>query len=852
MRAFPVFSARLAAVALTGLGLALGSLAARGQALQQGMWVTDGTVNAVALSDTVEYIGGTFSRVGPPIGGAALIDPTSGAVLQPWPQVVGTVNAVLSDGGGGWYIGGQFTHVQGQPRVSLAHLDGSGNLTSWAPTPAGGTQPIPIVLALARNGSTVYIGGNFTSMNSVTRNDAAAVDAGTGAFAAWDPEADGNVDALAILGGTVYAGGLFAHIGGQPRSGIAALDATSGVATGWNPGLTGRGVYTLALTQRIAAPFTITVWAGGGFTFIGGQTRNNIAAIDGGTGSAMSWDPNSNGEVYALALRVNFVTGNATTIYAAGAFTHIGGQVRDDIAALDATGAATSWDPHADNAVRSLALGGSVYAGGDFAHIGGQNRNDLAALDPTTSAATSWDPDPDHSVSALGWDGSRVLAGGQFNSLGGVARSDIAALRRSDGTATAWNPNANGTLTALTLHGGAVYAGGFFSSVGSVPHANLAAIDVVSGAPTGWTPSTDGTVEALAIHGDTVYVGGSFANVNGQPRTNLGAINALTGAATSWDPGTIGACQGCIADVRALAVSALPSPPYTITVWAGGAFQFIGYVPNTVFRAFLAAIDGTTGVPTTWDPSADGFVQTLALRFGSPPGTVSDIYAGGSFSFLGAGERHHIGEIDPAGAVTGWAPDADGEVDAIALSGSAVYAGGKFANIGGQPRVGLAQLDPATGAATAWNAGLEPMPINLLEVPALAVGNGLLYAGGEFIGALGLPHASLAAVSEGLAPAAVEPPPAAAPIALSAAPNPFRDRVSLRFSLPASQPAEVTVYDLSGRRIRTLQRGLLDQGAHDLQWDGRTDAGRAVDAGVYFARVRAATLDVTRRVLRIR
>jgi len=93
---------------------------------------------------------------------------------------------------------------------------------------------------------------------------------------------------------------------------------------------------------------------------------------------------------------------------------------------------------------------------------------------------------------------------------------------------------------------------------------------------------------------------------------------------------------------------------------------------------------------------------------------------------------------------------------------------------------------------------------------------------------------------------------AAAPIALSAAPNPFRDRVSLRFSLPASQPAEVTVYDLSGRRIRTLQRGLLDQGAHDLQWDGRTDAGRAVDAGVYFARVRAATLDVTRRVLRIR
>ena len=96
--------------------------------------------------------------------------------------------------------------------------------------------------------------------------------------------------------------------------------------------------------------------------------------IPGATGAALSWDPNADGTVNAVAV-------NAGAVYAGGSFTAIGGQARNRIAALDAaTGVASSWNPDANSTVRTLVVNGStVYAGGDFTSLGGQSRNDIAA-----------------------------------------------------------------------------------------------------------------------------------------------------------------------------------------------------------------------------------------------------------------------------------------------------------------------------------------------------------------------------------------------------------------------------------------------------------------------------------------
>ena len=86
-----------------------------------------------------------------------------------------------------------------------------------------------------------------------------------------------------------------ATIGGQTRNHIAALDASTGLATAWNPGADGRNrrngdVGALAVSGS-------TVYAGGYFTSIGGQTRNHIAALDASSGLATAWDPDANGTV---------------------------------------------------------------------------------------------------------------------------------------------------------------------------------------------------------------------------------------------------------------------------------------------------------------------------------------------------------------------------------------------------------------------------------------------------------------------------------------------------------------------------------------------------------------------------
>ncbi|HMD68510.1 MAG TPA: hypothetical protein VKF42_06470, partial [Chitinivibrionales bacterium] len=61
-----------------------------------------------------------------------------------------------------------------------------------------------------------------------------------------------------------------------------------------------------------------------------------------------------------------------TTVYTGGAFDTIGGQSRKCVAALDATtGNATAWNPNANDGVSALAVSGStVYVGGDFISIG--------------------------------------------------------------------------------------------------------------------------------------------------------------------------------------------------------------------------------------------------------------------------------------------------------------------------------------------------------------------------------------------------------------------------------------------------------------------------------------------------
>jgi hypothetical protein len=141
------------------------------------------------------------------------------------------------------------------------------------------------------SGSTVYAGGNFTSIGGLARIGIAALDVSSGAVTTWNANANGYVLALEMSGGTLFVGGGFTNIGGQVRNRIVALDATSATATAWDPNAND---YVAALALSNA-----TVYAGGAFTCVGGSPQSYFAAIS--APSLVAVEPGSGGTV-ALAL----------------------------------------------------------------------------------------------------------------------------------------------------------------------------------------------------------------------------------------------------------------------------------------------------------------------------------------------------------------------------------------------------------------------------------------------------------------------------------------------------------------------------------------------------------------------
>jgi hypothetical protein len=99
--------------------------------------------------------------------------------------------------------------------------------------------------------------------------------------------------------------------------------------------------------------------------------------------------------------------------------------------------------------------------------------------------------------------------------------------------------------------------------------------------------------------------------------------------------------------------------------------------------------------------------------------------------------------------------------------------------------------------------------------------------------------------------AAVETAPASA-LQLAATPNPFNPVTTLRYTLPSAGLARLAVYDLAGRRVRTLVDGSLPSGQGESTWDGRDDGGRGLASGTYFARLEAAETSRTVRLSLVR
>ncbi len=82
-------------------------------------------------------------------------------------------------------------------------------------------------------------------------------------------------------------------------------------------------------------------------------------------------------------------------------------------------------------------------------------------------------------------------------------------------------------------------------------------------------------------------------------------------------------------------------------------------------------------------------------------------------------------------------------------------------------------------------------------------------------------------------------------------PNPFRGPTEIRYGVPVAGPIRLDVFDVHGRRVRSLVNGVREVGEFAVTWDGRDDGGRDVEPGIYFHRLRAGETTLTRKTTRV-
>jgi hypothetical protein len=269
------------------------------------------------------YVGGFFTEAGgTATSNIAKFDTTQGGNAG-WSALGDGVNSpvsALAAIGTDLYVGGGFTEAGDAVASRIAKFDiaQTGN-AGWSVVGEAGGGLNGRVLAIAANGTDLYVGGRFTAAGGVAASRIAVYDTTTPGAAGWSALGDGvnaEVNALAVIGDDLYVGGLFTEAGDEPANHIAVYDTTQTGNAGWSALGDGTNLRVWAM-----AAIGTDLYVGGDFTFAGGEAAANVAVfnttLSGNTGWSTLGD-GVNNEVFAL-------TAIGTDLYVGGGFTQAGG-----------------------------------------------------------------------------------------------------------------------------------------------------------------------------------------------------------------------------------------------------------------------------------------------------------------------------------------------------------------------------------------------------------------------------------------------------------------------------------------------------------------------------------------------
>jgi hypothetical protein len=539
------------------------------------------------------------------VGGLAVVAPSAQAesaqgvattVARTW-SANGRVNAIL-DVGGAVIIGGEFTTVYSPTGVSYPadrvakYIPSTGRFDTTFTATANNT-----VNTLTRSGSTLFVGGDFTTMNGSPSESLAAVDLDTGSsVGGFAGSTNIAVDAMTAAGGWLYVGGPFTTVsdgtGSYPRNYLARIDpATGAFDPTWAP------VVSARVRSMVTSLDGATSYVGGDFTTIDGKgSLGRIGKLDPATGV---WDlafvsgPTNQGvrsPALAMSLEENHLL--------VGAGGSGGG-----CALLDATTGSTQWSKHATGDVTGAVLKGAFsYCGGHFggaASFEGLDRDKMASVVTATGAITNFAPNINSALGifSMGETPEAVFVGGDFTRIGSSAQQGIGMFRDLDALTV---PAAPGNLTAIAGDHQVVLSWDVPDTDGGQP-LNPYVV---------YRQSATEALTQVAVTRQPTYADGSARNNTAYTyyvtATNpQGASTLSNGASATPQAGLLNAPSA----PRSLTVT--PSYAKLTLTWA--APTSTGGSPLLGYRLYRSTVSGEEELLATLDPAALSYVDTAVV-----------------------------------------------------------------------------------------------------------------------------------------------------------------------------------------------------------------------------------------------
>jgi hypothetical protein len=508
-------------------------------------WGTNGTVHRFAASGDLVLVAGQFDEIGPRTGPFALLGTSTGELLQNTDfkehfDYGETVRSVVSDGGGGWFVGGDF----GPAAPNLVHVLPNGSFdANFVPAFAGE------VWTLHLYDQYLLVGG---------QGGVAVLDSATGLLA---PVFQPSLESVDIRGwpipGDVFGSDLRDSIWCLGGDFIIARDSVVGH---------NRDSY---------ACFDLLTWNVTDETILFSNTIRKLILDD--ERVYFIADPvasASSEEVYAYSrdsgllewsVRVG-LNGYFTQIarwegslFVGGAFDQLisNSQLhpRSSLVELDAgTGELTAWSPSIDLrwyvGVSSMSIDSDLnrlYFGGDFSAVEGEPRGRLAAYSLVDRSLLPPLRGLGGAPIVLFANGSTLAVGGRFQVAGTHSRESVALVNTATGEIADWRadlefpPDHNGIrrgyVEDVEIGADRIYLGGGFDSVDGHTQTGVAAVDTASGARLGFVLPHLVSIVKIEEWQDRLYVAGQFASSTTTGVFEVRAYDRLTGSRISWFPG---------------------------------------------------------------------------------------------------------------------------------------------------------------------------------------------------------------------------------------------------------------------------------------------------------------------------